>query len=52
VRTFGLSVFFDRFASGDIVNHLPGRYLSVYVPTAPNPTGGYFVMLKSPTASS
>ena len=31
---------------GDVVNHLPGEFLSVYVPTTPNPTGGYFVMLK------
>jgi uncharacterized membrane protein len=31
---------------GDVANHLPGEYLSVYVPTTPNPTGGYFVMLK------
>ena len=31
---------------GDVVNHLPGAYLSVYVPTTPNPTGCYFVMLK------
>jgi uncharacterized membrane protein len=31
---------------GDVVNHLSGEYLSVYVPTTPNPTGGYFVMLK------
>ena len=31
---------------GDVVNHLAGDYLSVYVPTTPNPTGGYFVMLK------
>lgn len=31
---------------GDLVNHLPGDYLSVFVPTTPNPTGGYFVMLK------
>ncbi len=30
---------------GDVVNHLPGDYVSVYVPTTPNPTGGYFVML-------
>jgi uncharacterized membrane protein len=30
---------------GDVANHLPGDYLSVYVPTTPNPTGGYFVML-------
>lgn len=31
---------------GDVANHLRGDYLSVYVPTTPNPTGGYFVMLK------
>jgi uncharacterized membrane protein len=30
---------------GDVINHLQGEYLSVYVPTTPNPTGGYFVML-------
>ena len=31
--------------SGDVANHLSGDYLSVYVPTTPNPTGGYLVML-------
>lgn len=31
---------------GELVQHLPGDYLSVFVPTTPNPTGGYFVMLK------
>jgi uncharacterized membrane protein len=31
---------------GDVMNHLTGDYLTVYVPTTPNPTGGYFVMLK------
>lgn len=30
---------------GDVVNHLHGDYISLYVPTTPNPTGGYFVML-------
>ena len=30
---------------GDVVNHLEGDYVSVYVPTTPNPTGGYFVMV-------
>lgn len=30
---------------GDVVNHLPGDFVSVYVPTTPNPTGGYFLML-------
>jgi uncharacterized membrane protein len=29
---------------GDIVNHLDGEYVSAYVPTTPNPTGGYFVI--------
>jgi uncharacterized membrane protein len=31
---------------GDVASHLHGDYVSVYVPTTPNPTGGYFVMLK------
>ncbi|MBX6391971.1 MAG: DUF502 domain-containing protein, partial [Burkholderiales bacterium] len=31
---------------GDVVNHLDGEYVSVYVPTTPNPTSGYFVMLR------
>ena len=31
---------------GDVSNHLQGDYLSVYVPTTPNPTGGYFIMLQ------
>jgi len=31
---------------GEVNNHLLGEYLSVYVPTTPNPTGGYFVMLR------
>jgi uncharacterized membrane protein len=31
---------------GDVVNHLPDDFVSVYVPTTPNPTGGYFVMLR------
>ena len=30
---------------GDVTNYLSGEYLSVYVPTTPNPTGGYFVMV-------
>jgi uncharacterized membrane protein len=30
---------------GDVVNHLQGDYVSIYVPTTPNPTGGYFVIL-------
>ncbi len=31
---------------GDVVNHLKGDFVSVYVPTTPNPTGGYFVMVR------
>lgn len=32
---------------GDVSNYLTGEeYVSVYVPTTPNPTGGYFVMLR------
>jgi uncharacterized membrane protein len=31
---------------GDVSNYLQGEYLSIYVPTTPNPTGGYFVMLR------
>ena len=30
---------------GDVVNHLHGDYMSVYVPTTPNPTSGFFIML-------
>ncbi len=31
----------------DVLEHMGGGdYLGVYVPTTPNPTGGYFVMLK------
>jgi putative FmdB family regulatory protein len=29
---------------GDIVNHLGGDHVSVYVPTTPNPTSGFFLM--------
>jgi uncharacterized membrane protein len=31
---------------GEVAKHVPDDCLSVYVPTTPNPTGGYFVMLK------
>ncbi len=31
---------------GDVKNHLSGDYVSVYVPTTPNPTSGFFLMLK------
>jgi uncharacterized membrane protein len=32
---------------GDVVNHLEGEYVSVYVPTTPNPTSGFFLMIKA-----
>lgn len=31
---------------GDVANHLYGDFVSVYVPTTPNPTGGYFLMMQ------
>jgi len=31
--------------TGEVARLLPGDHISVYVPTTPNPTGGYFVML-------
>lgn len=37
--------FLTGTPGGDVVNHLPGDFVSVYVPTTPNPTGGYFVMV-------
>ena len=30
---------------GDVVNYLKGEYVSVYVPTTPNPTSGFFLMM-------
>ena len=30
---------------GDLVNHLDGDHVSVYVPTTPNPTSGFFLMM-------
>src|SRR6267143_2500777 len=30
---------------GDVANHLHGDYVSVYVPTTPNPTSGFFLMI-------
>ncbi len=38
--------FLTGTPGGDVARHLSDDYLSVYVPTTPNPTGGYFVMLK------
>lgn len=30
---------------GDVANHLTGEYVSIYVPTTPNPTSGFFLMM-------
>lgn len=30
---------------GEVAEHLQGDYLSIYVPTTPNPTSGFFLML-------
>jgi uncharacterized membrane protein len=30
---------------GEAAQHLPGDYLSLYVPTTPNPTSGFFLMV-------
>ena len=35
---------------GDVSNHLHGDYLSVYVPTTPNPTSGFFLMIRKADA--
>jgi uncharacterized membrane protein len=37
--------FLTGTPGGEVANHLPGDFVSVYVPTTPNPTGGYFVIL-------
>jgi uncharacterized membrane protein len=37
--------FLTGVPGGDAANHLRGNYVSIYVPTTPNPTGGYFIML-------
>ena len=31
---------------GDLKNHLTGDYVSVYVPTTPNPTSGFFLVFR------
>jgi uncharacterized membrane protein len=37
--------FLTGTPGGDVANHLKGDYVSVYVPTTPNPTSGYFIMV-------
>ena len=37
--------FITGAPGGDVVNHLHGDYVSIYVPTTPNPTSGFFLMM-------
>ena len=37
--------FVTGVPGGDVVNHLHGDYISIYVPTTPNPTSGFFLMM-------
>ena len=37
--------FLTGTPGGDVANHLRGEYVSVYVPTTPNPTSGFFLMM-------
>lgn len=38
--------------SGEVAALLRDEYVSVFVPTTPNPTGGYFVLVRKANASS
>ncbi|KAF3998532.1 DUF502 domain-containing protein [Glaciimonas immobilis] len=37
--------FLTGIPGGDVKNHLQGDYVSVYIPTTPNPTSGFFLMV-------
>ncbi|CBW76079.1 DUF502 domain-containing protein [Mycetohabitans rhizoxinica] len=37
--------FLTGIPGGDVANHLSGDHVSVYVPTTPNPTSGFFLMV-------
>ena len=37
--------FLTGAPADSVADHLSGEHVSVYVPTTPNPTGGYFVMM-------
>ncbi len=37
--------FMTGIPDADVARHLPGEHVSVYVPTTPNPTSGFFLML-------
>ncbi len=38
--------FLTGVPGGDVKNHLKGDFVSVYVPTTPNPTSGFFLMME------
>jgi uncharacterized membrane protein len=38
--------FLTGTPGGDVKNHLVGEYVSVYIPTTPNPTSGFFLMME------
>ena len=37
--------FLTGHPGGEVAHHLPGAHVSVYVPTTPNPTSGFFLMM-------
>ena len=37
--------FLTGTPGGDVANHVPPECVAVYVPTTPNPTGGYFIIV-------
>jgi len=38
--------FMTGHPGGDVATHLSGDWVSVYVPTTPNPTSGFFLMMR------
>ncbi|MBC7456318.1 MAG: DUF502 domain-containing protein [Massilia sp.] len=38
--------FLTGVPGGDVKNHLVGDFVSIYVPTTPNPTSGFFLMME------
>ena len=45
-RRCGRFAFVTGRPGGETARHLPGDFLSIYVPTTPNPTSGFFLMLR------
>jgi uncharacterized membrane protein len=37
--------FLTGTPGGDVINHLDSDFVSIYVPTTPNPTSGFFLMM-------